>query len=269
MAQLGSIIYLARDNPKNNSMLRNFWKRKINFNWVFGMVLIAIFMVVRFIAVLYGIQTGNNQYLSLVFIVMALTPFLFLDKSGRRFIGIKKFDRMQWVLYAFLSGVLASTCVYVLGLILFQKTDSNWFVYIGKNYPVDVLSLSAQDKWMYFLIFSVIGATFSPFGEELLYRGVIHGSLASKFGETSAAIIDSAAFGITHLAHFGIVYLNHTWQFLPFPAVIWVVLMFLTGMVFNFCKSRSGSVWGAVVSHIGFNIAMTYFILYGIFLNSE
>ena len=48
--------------------------------------------------------------------------------------------------------------------------------------------------------------TFSPIGEELFYRGIVHGSFTGRFGEQKASFFDSLTFAITHLAHFGIVY---------------------------------------------------------------
>lgn len=246
-------------------MIRNFWQYIISFDWVFGMILILIFGVSRFSAVLYGIQSGNNQYLSIIFILMILTPIIFLNRNGRRYIGIRKPGNGIWLFYSFCFGILMSSIVFILGKILYQNSLSNWFVYIGDSYPIDLTHIPKDEKLIYFIIFSLIGITFSPFGEELLYRGIVHGSFISKFGEQKAAIIDSAAFGLTHLAHFGIIYSNKEWHFLLTPAIIWVILMFITGIVFNICKSRADSIWGAVISHIGFNIAMTYYIFYHLF----
>ena len=107
--------------------------------------------------------------------------------------------------------------------------------------------------------------TFSPLGEELLYRGLVHGCFLNKFGEKKSALIDSAAFGVTHLAHFGIVYNNNIWDFYLIPGLLWITLMFLTGLVFNISKSISNSILGAIVSHMAFNITMTYLIFYKIF----
>ena len=246
-------------------MLRNYYKRILDFNWVFGIILILVFGVSRFWAVLYGIKSGDTKYLPIIFILMMLTPIILLNRRGRRFIGIRKFKNNYWILFSFLLGILICTIVFILGEVIFQDSISNWFVYIGNSYPIELASILPDEKFIYFIIFSLIGVTFSPFGEELLYRGIVHGSLVSKFGETKSAIIDSAAFGLTHLAHFGIIYSNNEWSFLIVPAMLWVVLIFITGLIFNFCKSKSESIWGAVISHIGFNIAMTYYIFYQIF----
>jgi len=41
---------------------------------------------------------------------------------------------------------------------------------------------------------------FSPIGEEFLYRGIVHGSFVSRFGEWRASVFDSLAFALTHVA---------------------------------------------------------------------
>ena len=80
--------------------------------------------------------------------------------------------------------------------------------------------------------------------------------------EQKASILDSLAFALTHLAHFGIVFVAGHWSFLFLPAAIWVMLMFLASRLFFICKVKSGSILGAILCHAGFNLAMTYYIIY-------
>jgi membrane protease YdiL (CAAX protease family) len=103
---------------------------------------------------------------------------------------------------------------------------------------------------------------FSPIGEELLYRGVAHESLALRLGNRGAALVDAGAFAVTHLAHFGIVFIAGTWSFLPLPALLWVTAMFLSSLVFYLFRSLTGSILGSVVSHAAFNLTMNYVIFY-------
>jgi hypothetical protein len=95
---------------------------------------------------------------------------------------------------------------------------------------------------------------------------LVHGALAGSYQEKTASTLDSLAFALTHLAHFGIVYIAGGWHFLFLPAVLWVCSMFLASKVFFFSKQNAGSIWGAVVCHAGFNLAMMYFIFYWILL---
>jgi membrane protease YdiL (CAAX protease family) len=246
-------------------MLKNFLKGKINFDWRLGLFLVVVFAIFRFTAVLYGIQSGDNKYLSFIFIVMLALPFLILSKNGREYIKIKKPKNISTLFYSFLLGGVICVIIFFIGQRLYGNELSNWFKYIGESYPINFEEISASDKKIYFMIFLMIGMTFSPFGEELLYRGLIHGSLISKFGDKKSTIIDSLAFGLTHLAHFGIIYQDGSWKLLVIPSLIWVALIFATGLIFNLCKKFSDSIWGAVISHMGFNATMTYLIFYIIF----
>jgi membrane protease YdiL (CAAX protease family) len=94
----------------------------------------------------------------------------------------------------------------------------------------------------------------------------VHGALAGSYQEKTASTLDSVAFALTHLAHFGIVYIAGRWHFLFLPAILWVCLMFLASKVFFFGKKKTGSIWGAVACHAGFNLAMMYFIFYWILI---
>jgi membrane protease YdiL (CAAX protease family) len=246
-------------------MLKEFWKGKISFNWPLGFLLILIFGILRFTTVLYGIQSEDNKYLSVIFILMMVLPFIFLSKKGKKYIKIKRPKNLRSLFYSFLLGGIICVLIYFIGELLYGNELLNWFKYIGKSYPIDIEELSLSDKKIYFFVFLIIGMTFSPLGEELLYRGLIHGSLINRFGERKSAMLDSLAFGLTHLAHFGIIYQNSSWGFYLIPALIWIALIFATGLVFNYCKKISDSIWGAIISHMAFNMTMTYLIFYEIF----
>ncbi|MBT8302665.1 MAG: CPBP family intramembrane metalloprotease [Maribacter sp.] len=246
-------------------MLKNYWKGKIKYDWPFGLLLILIFAILRFTTVLYGIQSGDNKYLSFIFILMIIIPFFILSKDGKEYIKIKKPKNLTTLFYSFLLGGIICILIFFIGQILYGNELANWFKYIGESYPINFEELSISDKNIYFIIFIIIGMTFSPFGEELLYRGLIHGSLIKRFGDHKSAIIDSLAFGLTHLAHFGIIYQKGTWDFYLVPSLIWITLIFVTGLAFNYCRKISDSIWGAIISHMAFNMVMTYLIFYEIF----
>jgi hypothetical protein len=238
---------------------------KLKFNWQFGLTLILLFGIPRFLFVLEANRTGNYNFTSIIFILMWLTPFLLLKKEGRNIIGLKRPRNIKWLIYSFLVGIFACIIIFYLGKYLYQNTIGNWFDYISKSYgSIPTNGLIEDDKQIYFAIFAVIGMTFSPIGEELLYRGLIHQSFVLKFGNNKASILDSLAFAIVHLAHFGLVYLSGNWKILFIPAILWMILMFLVSRLFYYCKSKTESIYGAIISHAGFNFAMTYYIFYHI-----
>lgn len=177
---------------------------------------------------------------------------------------MKRPGKYVWLILAFMIGIGSCGLMYFIGNFLFGDTVHNWFEYIARTYQLQTGEIASTDRLVYFIIFSIIGMTFSPIGEELLYRGVIHKSFANSVGERSASFLDSAAFGLTHLAHFGIIFYAGKWDIVLIPALLWVTLIFGTGLVFHYCKQKSGSILGAIICHAGFNLAMNYFIFYHI-----
>lgn len=244
-------------------MVNNFKFKKLTFNWQIGLFLILLFSIPRFIIVLEANWTGNYSLTSLVFVVMAITPFILLSKQGRTTIGITRIKSYAWLTASFVMGALLCALVFLIGSGLYGYGNSNWFVYISQSYgAIPESALGGPEKWTYFLIFAAVGMTFSPIGEEFLYRGLIHRCFTNRFGENGASVIDSSAFALVHLAHFGIIFSAGGWEFLPVPALLWMTLMYMAGRLFYICRKKTGSVYGAVISHAGFNLAMTWFIFY-------
>lgn len=221
-----------------------------------GILLLVVFSVVRVVLVLQANVTGQYNLVSIVFVAMIALPWILLTREGRRRSGITRPTRW-WVLPL---GLIAggATCLAVFSL------STAPFEYIGGTYSAVPDDVTTDDRLVYFIIFAVIGMTFSPLGEEFLYRGIAQESFASRLGQTRAAFLDAAAFALVHLAHFGIVYVAGTWQFLPGPAALWFASMFVASLVFHAFRRLSGSVFGAVATHAGFNIAMTALIFYGL-----
>ena len=243
-------------------MLRTFWQKIFRYNWIFGLVLILLLGIPRFFIVLQANVTGNYNLVPVVFLFMWFSPLIFLTKNGRRSIGIKRPSNYYWLFYSFVLGILICMVTYIVAIFLFEHTISNWFVYISKSYTVSGMVVNDSNRLIYFLIYSLTGITISPIGEELFYRGLVHGSFVKRFGEQRASIADSSAFALTHLAHFGIVYYSGTWHFLFIPALLWVLFMFITSRIFFVCKQKTGSLLGAIFCHAAFNLTMMYLIFY-------
>lgn len=245
-------------------MLRPIWRNLFKFNWVFGLLLLILLGIPRFILVLHANVTGNYTLIPLIFVLMIIAPVIFLTISGRRDIGIRKPTNYYWLFYSFLAGMSLCAVIFMAAELLFNETISNWFVYISRSYKVSNNGLAERDRLIFFIIYAVIGMTFSPIGEELFYRGIIHGSFATQFGDQKASVFDSLAFALTHLAHFGIIYNSGTWSFPFLSALLWVFFMFIASRLFFLCKENAGSILGAIFSHAGFNLTMMYFIFYHI-----
>ncbi|MEP6926161.1 MAG: type II CAAX endopeptidase family protein [Ginsengibacter sp.] len=244
-----------------NKELRPFWNRIFVFDWKFGLFLILIVCVPRFILVLNANASGNYKYIGLVMVISAIAPYIFLSKNGRREIGITKTKKYNWLLFAFISGLIASILLYFLGQSLYGSSYENWYNYIGKSYNIPK-GINQNDKKILFTIMALTGMTFSPIGEELFFRGIVHSSFAKSIGDKKASIVDSSAFALTHISHFGLVFINNEWHFLTTPTLIWVSSMFLVSIIFFIFKKYSGSILGAIICHAAFNLGMTYCIFY-------
>ncbi len=242
--------------------LKPFWSKLFSFNWLFGLFLILVVCIPRFILVLHANTTANYQFIGIMMVLSALAPFIFLSKTGRYKIGLTKPTSFLWLLFAFMAGWGGSILLGWLGQNLYQNTYLNWYIYIGQSYNIPP-GINAANKAILFAIMAITGMLFSPIGEELFFRGIVHTSFAQSIGEVKASAVDSAAFALTHIAHFGLVFVNQQWQFLPVPTLIWVVSMFLVSGLFYICRKNTGSIVGAMVSHAGFNLGMIYWIFYG------
>ncbi len=241
--------------------LRPFWNRIFNFDWKFGLFLILLVCIPRFILVLNANATQNYSYIALIMVISAIVPFIFLSKNGVKIIGITKPTQYKWLLLAFISGLLFSMLLYLLGQVLYGNSLDNWYFYIGKSYNIPQ-AINQHDKTILFIITAVTGMIFSPIGEEFFFRGIVHTSFANSIGEKQASLVDSSAFACTHISHFGLVFINNQWKFVIIPALIWVVSMFCVSIVFIVSKKRSGSILGAILCHAAFNLGMIFCIFY-------
>jgi len=244
-----------------NSQLRPFWRKYFGFNWKFGLFLILIVCIPRFMLVLNANSSGNYGYIGLVMTISAIAPFIFLSRQGRKEIGISKVGQYRWLFIAFAAGLIASLVLYVVGQGLYGSSYANWYNYIGKSYKIPQ-GISGNDKLILFAIMAITGMIFSPIGEELFFRGIVHSSFANSVGDKKASIADGSAFALTHISHFGLVFINNKWDFFAIPTIIWVLGMFLVSLLFFKCRQNSGSIVGAIVCHAAFNLGMIYCIFY-------
>jgi hypothetical protein len=229
-----------------------------------GWILLGLFSFTRVALVLQANVTRSYALVSLLFVVMALTPPLLLGRPGRERIGLTWRLRPLGLLAGIVLGAGCCAAMIVSANLLFGLGENNAFVYVAGSYSGLPPVMGESERLILFGIFALIGMTFSPLGEELFYRGLVHECFAGKAGEARAACIDAAAFALVHLGHFGLVWTAAGWVLLPLPALWWVCGMFLTALAFNWSRRASGSIVGAVAAHAAFNLAMTAWIFFGI-----
>ncbi len=241
--------------------LRPFWEKLFKFDWKFGLFLIALVCIPRFILVLQANQSGNYGPIGAIMFISALVPFIFLNKYGRKKIGIKGTGKIGGLMLSLIIGIAFSLLLYIIGIELYGNSYQNWYEYIGKSYNIPK-GISGNDKSTMFAIMASTGMIFSPIGEELFFRGIVHGSFAKSIGDKKASVVDSLAFAITHIAHFGLVFVSGIWSFYLIPTIIWVIGMFLVSVLFFKMKKLTNSLLGAIFCHAGFNLGMIYSIFY-------
>ena len=241
-------------NNNDFSSLRKFWSKLFNFRWQLGLALILLFGIPRFFIVMLSYVTGSYVPVMFIFIIMWFLPLILLNKNGRRSIGFKKPKGIIQLVLSFLAGAICCILIFYIFTWLYGNSISNAFVYIGGSNAG--AHIPNSDKWIYYILAVIPSMIFSPIGEEFLYRGIIHGCFATSMKDQSASYCDSAAFALTHIAHFGIIWHMGGWAFIIIPTLLWILSMFFACQVFYHCKIMSDSIWGAVASHAGFNATM-------------
>lgn len=96
-------------------------------------------------------------------------------------------------------------------------------------------------------------------GEELFYRGYVHGALRKRHGFATAALVSAALFGIRHATQLALVQPSYPWG----AAVTWVGLSFAVGIFLSYLYERSGSLYPPVFAHYLFNFVPLLFLVAG------
>lgn len=197
--------------------------------------------------------------LPLSFVLMAAAPWLLLRHDGRRQIGIvRACSRTSYAWAAVTGAVLALTCG-VIGALLFGATQDNWFVSIARNFQQSFDTVG-KPGLLLFAAFAIPALIFSPFGEEIFFRGLLQRSLEEWLPERVSTYIECGAFAAVHLCHHGLYWAGNGLSILLPSALLWVALMFLAARLFAHWRKVSASIGPAIVSHMAFNAAMSIFI---------
>lgn len=231
------------------------WRPAISPALGFGLVLVcaATFAGMRYIG-MFG-STSLRWVLPLSFTIMALLPWILLGIEGRRRIGLRRADGLLWLPAAIAAGALASLACFALGLLLFGHSADNWFVSVMANYR-GVMNTTGMGVATLHLVFTLPSALFSPIGEELFFRGIFQEALEQRFSANKSTAIESAAFGLVHLCHHGLLLDAAGLSVRPVSGTLWVLLMFSVAWMFAALRKRSGSLYPAMASHAAFNVTM-------------
>ncbi len=240
---------------------KKYWEQIGVSLFATGIVSALLFAAARAIGTIG--PTAYRFILPAGFILMALMPFIFLNKEGRRKIGFQKSATLKYYLIAIAAGAGLAVICYVLGLFLYGSSADNWFVSIKNSY-FNTFDTNGKPLIQLFIIFTIPALLFSPIGEEILFRGFLQEALATKMPDNKAMIVDSLFFALIHLFHHGFVKdAAGSIHFYPLSGFVWVLLMFATAMVFAWLKKKSLSLYPAILAHAVFNLVMNSTIFYG------
>lgn len=207
------------------------WERPDWPEILIGLVVYAVLLVI--FALLMGLLPGNDLVLlgivgstaggfvgvgafaaACALRIRTLRPFGFIPVARR------------WLLIAVSMGIVG----YGLNLLI-QFVYMSWF---GSHDPQGLLHAAARGGAFPFFASLLGGAIFTPFGEEILFRGVIANAL-NRYGVLAGVVISSLIFGLAH----GVSVI------LPVAIMIGV----LSALLFR----ATGSVWPCVVLHCVYN----------------
>lgn len=234
------------------SFLRPTWLHLFRQAWVLSLALFLVFAGVR----AYGLfgPLSTRMMVMLGFLGMWFVPFVFLTRTGRLAMGLRRVENPRWLLGGLLLGLGSSLVVFGLGFVLFGHGTDDWSVSILNSWGLDSAMLGLP-RLELFLMFTIPAILFSPIGEEFFFRGVVHESVRERWGQGLATMANAAAFAGVHTLHHGLSWDGAGLRIALGSGLLWVLLIVGLSLLFTECRRRSGSIWPAVVAHAAFNLA--------------
>ena len=164
------------------------WRRWLPWPWAVALAVGLVLAGMRVLGVLGPVQW--RWLLPLGFVVMAVLPWLLMTAPGRRSIGLCRATDRRFYALALGAGCATALVCGLLGLAVFGMGADNWFVSIATNYR-NTLDTRGLALWQLHLFFTLPACLFSPVGEEIFFRGLLHGALQERFGATGGGSLRS------------------------------------------------------------------------------
>ena len=246
-------------SPPATPLLRPLWRPVFGNGLGLAILLAALAVAVRGLGML-----GPQRYFWVLpagFALMALTPYLFFSREGRRRAGLRLAKRSHWILWGVLLGAVGAGICYWLGISLFGETNDNWFVSVWRSFPI-APEMADLPTMQLFWIITIPALIFSPLGEEIFFRGFLQQVVEERWNHRAGVILDAGWFAVVHLFHHGILRIEGQIRVFPLSGVIWMVLIFGTGVLFALLRRKTGSLLAPILSHAAFNLTMNFTIFY-------
>jgi uncharacterized protein len=232
---------------------RKFFKQA----WIPALMFYVSVVIIRS-AGLLGIDDLSILGL-LGFVIMGVVPFLFYNNEGRSMMGIRKIDKLIWIIPLILIGAGMALVIGLIGYVVYGTGERNWFVTLMNTYNFNS-QLTQMPRIAFFFIVTIPLMILSPIGEEFFFRGVVHSSIKEKWGITAGMIVNSLAFTAIYVFQHGLHRTLEGITCMPVSGVIWLSLIFTSGIIFTLIRERTDSVWSSVIAHSAYILTMNVFI---------
>ena len=195
-------------------------------------------------------------------VYVALAIAIPLKLRTYRFGAITDLRWWQWVLCLLIPLVLQSIVGFLLAVIYpnllasfgVSDTQAQQALYSFDAMFTAMLK-SAGAKWgtsasAFQRIYVGFIVLWAGLGEELFYRGYVHGSLRKHHGFWLATLLSAFFFAIRHYTQMFILWPDFPWA----AASVWVIVSFAIGIVMSFLYEKTRSLWMPVIVHYLFNL---------------
>lgn len=222
---------------ENRHLSRDAWRER-DLGWL-DVLLVIIFYLL--ISVLAGSAVGllGFSLLSIAgqLLILTVSAFAAIASVGgvlvaRRHlsaasVGLRRVNA-RWL--------LIGACLGLLGWFLTRGVVLAYFWVTGDtSNPQAGLVNAAQGTHVQFALTLLVAGLVVPFGEELLFRGVLYTWLR-RWGVVVAMVVSALIFGLNHGIN------------VVFPATA------ILGLLLALAYERSGSIWPGVVGHVLYNL---------------
>jgi len=246
---------MSLEASDTSSFLRPFWNRLAIPPWLLSLLLLALLAAARFYSA-FGPPQARILFL-LHILVMWTLPFLFLTRQGRRDIGLRRQGTTPIALVlCSMAGVVGSLFVFWIGMALYGNSPDNWCVSIRDSFQLKHM-LTVMSPAAAFAVIALLTMSFTPVGEEFLFRGLIQQSFTLRWNAVIATLVNGFAYGLLHLLHVhGLWHDAAGFHLRLVSGTLMVLLLAGLGATFTLCRLWTGSLWCAVVAHAACNLAM-------------
>ncbi|MGD0548028.1 MAG: CPBP family intramembrane glutamic endopeptidase [Terracidiphilus sp.] len=238
-----------------DGFLRAPWSRFRIAPWLLSLLVLMVLAAVRFYSA-FGPAQARILFL-LHILVMWTLPFLFLTRQGRREIGLREQGNSAVNLFlSALAGAVCGLAFFAIGMALFGNSPDNWCVSIRDSFQLKQM-LAVMSPAAAYAVITLSTVSFTPIGEEFLFRGLIQQSFTLRWNAVIATLVNGFAYGLMHLLHVhGLWHDAAGFHLRLISGALVVLLLAGLGAIFTFIRLRTGSLWCAVVSHAACNLTM-------------